>query len=150
MAKAGNILELYIWTEARQTYAFDDVQANFSFAWKENVKNELDVVATQGLTSLVISAKTGSMNKEHLYELSELASRFSVNSIPVIVYSSDRAYEDGRVSGNVHPVKERARAMGIHLIDLNELEAQNTSLGRTLARIAAGEALPASEEVLPV
>ena len=136
LRKAGNILELYIWEEARKTYFFDDVQANFSFIWKENVSNELDVVLTHGASSLIISAKTGAMNKEHLYEIGLLTSRFSVNSIPVIVYSSDKAYEDRRISDDTHPVKQRASAMGIHLIDLNNLDG---SLGEKLVQIIKGE-----------
>ena len=137
---AGNILELYIWTEARRTHYFDHAQANFSFSWKEGVSNELDVVLTKGLTSLIISAKTSRFNKEHLYEIKYLTERFSLNSRSVIVYSSGQAYEDGHLSDNLLPVKERARAMGIWLIDLNELEAQNISLGDRLVRIADGSA----------
>ena len=41
---AGNILELYIWQEARKTRFFDDVQSNFTFTWKEGIRNELDVM----------------------------------------------------------------------------------------------------------
>lgn len=139
LKKAGNILELYIWEEARKTYFFDDVQANFSFIWKENVSNELDVVLTHGASSLIISAKTGAMNKEHLYEIGLLTSRFSVNSIPVIVYSSDKAYEDRRITDDTHPVKQRASAMGIHLIDLNE---KKDSLGEKLISIIKGKNMP--------
>ena len=137
---AGNILELYIWQKARETHYFDHAQANFSFTWKEGVSNELDVILTKGLTSLIVSAKTSRFNKEHLYEIKYLTERFSLNSKPVIVYSSSQAYEDGQLSSNLLPVKERAKAMGIYLIDLNELCEQDVSLGDRLVAIADGTA----------
>lgn len=137
---AGNILELYIWQEARKTRFFDDVQSNFTFTWKEGIRNELDVIMTRGLTSLIVSAKTARFNKEHLYEIKYLTERFSLNSIPVIVYSSDRAVEDGHLTSDLSAVKNRAKAMGIYLIDLNEMEAAGGSLGETLVQIACGTA----------
>ena len=130
---AGNILELYIWREARQTGFFDNVQSNFTFSWKEGVRNELDVIMTKGLTALVVSAKTAKLNKEHLYEIKYLTEKFSLNSKPVIIYSSDMAYEDGCLTADLSPVKQRAKAMGIWLIDLNELDGD---LGDELVRIA--------------
>ena len=137
---AGNILELHIWKEARKTHYFDHAQANFSFTWKEGVSNELDVILTKGLTSLIVSAKTSRFNKEHLYEIKYLTERFSLNSKPVIVYSSSQAYEDGHLSDNLLPVKNRAKAMGVWLIDLNELREQDVSLGDRLVAIADGTA----------
>lgn len=127
---AGNILALYIRREARQTHYFDNTQANFSFVWEEGVSNELDVILTRGLTSLIISAKTTRLGREHLYEIKYLAERFSLNSKPVIVCASE-----------VLPaIRSRARAMGIWLIDLNELGEENLSLGDRLAAIADGTA----------
>lgn len=148
---AGNILELYIWYEAQQTRFFDSVQCNSSIIWKEGaeqemqagLENELDVILTKGLASLIISAKTAKFNKDHLYEIRYLTDRFSFNnSKAVIVYSSAEAIEDGHKTTNLHPVKNRARAMGIYLIDLNELAESNCSLGEKLIRIATGEDLP--------
>ena len=147
----GNILELYIWYEAKKTRFFDSVQCNSSVIWKEGIEqeqqvgleNELDVILTKGLTSLIISAKTAKFNKEHLYEIRYLTDRFSFNnSKAVIVYSSTEAIEDGHKTTNLQPVKNRARAMNIYLIDLNELAESNCSLGEKLIRIANGEDLP--------
>ncbi len=140
LLKAGNILELYVWHEARKTDAFDDCAPNFSFRWKEGVENEVDVVLTKGLKSLIISCKTAKFKKEHLYEIKYLTDRFSVNSKPVIIYSSDRAVEDGHLSYNLLPVKNRAKAMGIYLIDLNEIE--EGSLGEILIHILNGTVEP--------
>jgi hypothetical protein len=51
----------------------------------------------------------------------------------VIIYSSDLAYEDGHLTGDLSAVKRRAKAMGIWLIDLNETDG---SLGAKLVQIA--------------
>lgn len=133
LQKEGNVLELYTWNEARKTKNFDDCAANFSFRWKENVKNEVDVVLTKGLKSLIISCKTAKYNKAHLYEIKYLTDRFSVNSKPVIIYSSEKAVENGHLSPDLNPVKNRAKAMGVYLIDLNEIE--EGTLGEKLIQI---------------
>lgn len=140
LATAGNILELFIWMEASAVHAFDNVQPNLSFTWREGVENELDVILTKGLTSLIVSAKTARFNREHLYEIKYLTEHFSLNSKPVIVYASNKpCFRDTR-GDDMLAVKNRARAMGIYLIDLNELNEQNESLGARLAAIADGTA----------
>lgn len=139
LIKEGNILELFIWYEGRRTRFFDHVQSNFFFSWKEGIRNELDVILTRGLTSLIVSAKTAKFSKEHLYEIKYLTDHFSLNSKPVIVYSSSLAFENGRITDDLTPVKERASAMGVYLIDLNGLDC---SLGEKLRRIAAGQDRP--------
>lgn len=142
LATAGNVLELYAWHAAAQTHYFDDCRANFSFRWKENVKNELDLILTKGLTTLVVSCKTAKFNKEHLYEIKYLTDRFSLGSKPVILYSSTQAVdEDGHLTDDLEPVKTRANAMGVYLIDLNELEGK--PLGEVLVEIAKGTYEPA-------
>lgn len=138
LTTAGNVLELYAWSAARQTGYFDDCRANLSFRWQEGVKNELDLILTKGLTTLVVSCKTAKFKKEHLYEVKYLTERFSLNSKAVIVYSSTQAVdEDGRLTYDTTPVKERAKAMGVYLIDLNELEPGQ--LGKVFEAIAKGE-----------
>ena len=79
--------------------------------------DELDVVMTKGITTLVCSCKTSKMCKEHLYEIESLARRFSVKSKPVIIYSSDQSIENGEISNNTNAVIERAKEMGVYLID---------------------------------
>lgn len=140
LATAGNILELFIWMEARDTHAFDHVLPNLSFAWREGIENELDVIMTRGLMSLIVSAKTARFNREHLYEIKYLTEQFSLNSKPVIVYASNKPlFRDAR-GDDMLAVKNRARAMGIYLIDMNELNEQNESLGDRLVAIADGTA----------
>lgn len=134
LTTAGNILEAYVWYQADKTGYFDSLQTNFSFTWlNSSVKNELDVILTKGLTTLVCSCKTAKFNKEHLYEVAYLTRRFSVNTKPVIIYSSDKAYEDGKITSSTTAIRERAKEMGIYLIDRDTLD---TNLGAELIRIA--------------
>ena len=139
LATAGNILELYIWREAKQTRVFDNVQPNFYFVWKEKVDNELDVIMTKGLCSLIVSAKTARFERAHLYEIKYLAEHFSLNSKPVIVYASNKTAAFNQNGDDMLAGKKRARAMGVYLIDLSE---PNMNLGERLAAIAAGDVMP--------
>ncbi len=136
LTTAGNILEAYVWCEAEKTGAFDSVQSNFSFLWNEGskVSNELDVIMTRGLTTFVCSCKTARYDKAHLYELKTVADSFSVNSVPVIIYSSDTMYDSGRICDTVDAVANRAKEMGIHLIDRSAL--WSGGLGDRLKSIA--------------
>lgn len=135
---SGNVLELYAWNMARQTGYFDDCRANLTFHWKEGAKNELDLILTKGLTTLVVSCKTAKFNKAHLYEIKYLAERFSLNSKAVIVYSSRQAVDEREhLTYDLSAVKDRAKAMGVYLIDTNELEAGQ--LGEEFVKIAKGE-----------
>ena len=139
LMNAGNVLELYAWYSAKQSGEFDDCRANLAFRWEEEeVKNELDLILTKGLTTLVVSCKTAKFDKSHLYEVRYLTDRFSLNSKAVIIYSSSRAVdEDGRLTEDLKPVKRRAEAMGVSLIDMNEVPAGG--LGQVLAALAAEE-----------
>lgn len=142
LATAGNILELYTWYEAVQTGYFDECRPNFYFAWENGTENELDVILTKGLSSLIVSCKTSKFNANHLYEIDALTRKFSLNSTPVIIYSSRQGFVDGVTTDDLCPIKNRASAMGIYLIDLNELEAQGISLGEKLVRIIEGRDQP--------
>lgn len=139
--KAGNILEAYVWHEAMQLGCFDDVAPNFHFSWGESgVENELDVILTKGLSTIVISCKTAKFNKEHLYEVKYLTDRFSVNSKAVIIYTSDAAVEDGKIVLSTEAVENRARSMQVYLIGFDIL--REGKLGETLLKIANGEIQP--------
>ena len=138
LSKAGNLLEAYAWYEASTSNQFDDLAPNFYFKWgNSEVKNELDLVATRKgrLSTLVISCKMAKYNKEHLYEIKYLADRFGVNSKAVIIYSSDMAVEDGKLSTNTQAVVDRAKEMNVYLIDSATLNIPG-ALGARLVQIA--------------
>lgn len=136
LAKDGNVLELYTWYAAQRTGYFDDCRPNLTFTWhQDSVKNELDLILTKGLQTLVVSCKMSKYNKEHLYEIRSLTDQFSLNSKAVIVYSSMQAVEDGHLVDDLSYVKNRAAAMGVYLIDLNKLPSPD-QLAQRLIEIA--------------
>lgn len=140
LAVSGNVLEAMAWRAAKGTGRFDDCRPNFFFQWKgASVTNELDLILTRGLTTMIVSCKTAKYNKQHLYEVRYLADRFSLGSKAVILYSSDLAVDDnGRLTRDVSSVKERARAMGVYLIDMNALSETGSvaeRLGAEFVRI---------------
>ena len=131
-SKAGNALEVHVWHVLRELQTLDDVRANFSFWWKDKkTSNELDVCATKNLRSMLISCKSAKMKTDHLTEIAYLASEF--HSIPVIVYSSDKAVtDDGRITSDIGAVVSRARtSSNIHLFSLEDLKRPD--FGRRLA-----------------
>lgn len=141
LAVAGNVLELYAWNAAQQTGYFDDCRPNFSFSWGEGVSNEIDLILTKGLTSLVVSCKTAKFKKDHLNEIMDMTDRFSINSKAVIVYSSSMAVDDNNhLTTDIEPIKNRASSMGVFLIDLNHIG--DNSLGDIFVGIAEGKISP--------
>ncbi|MBO5779339.1 MAG: DUF1887 family protein [Clostridia bacterium] len=138
LTKAGNFLEALVWKKAIETGKFDDVAPNWCFDWNDgtSTKNELDVILTCGLSTIVVSCKSGNAKKEDLYEVKYLADRFSVNTKAVIVYSKEKMYEDGVVRDGIQAIRDRAKAMGVYLIDGSVLESG--TLGQTLVDIAEG------------
>lgn len=139
-AKGGNILEAYVWSEAEKTGFFDSVQSNYSFSWSNpNVTNELDVVLTHGMTTLVCSCKSGRIDKNHLYEIAALTNQFSVNTKPVLICSAVKTRNDTDVYYDdqtaLDYLKERAKEMGIYMVMRETVE---DDLGAELIRIAEG------------
>ncbi|MBR4192705.1 MAG: hypothetical protein IKQ54_00055 [Oscillospiraceae bacterium] len=138
---SGNALALIVWKAAKSTGRFDDCRPNFFFQWTEKtVTDELDLILTKGLSTLLVFCRTGNINRQHLYELRYLADRFSVGSKAVIVYSSDTVTDDNeRLLAEVSEVKARAKAMEIYLIDMYKLQgdAETTAdrLGATFVSI---------------
>lgn len=67
----GGWLEAYVYERFRRV-GFDDVQINVKIE-SGGMKNELDVVACQGVMLTIVSCKSGQSQKEHLSELKLLA-----------------------------------------------------------------------------
>ncbi len=84
MEKAGNVLEVKTLLEARDF--FRDSRMSVSIDWDgvihqrhekvPDTRNEMDIIATQGLTPLFISCKNGDIGDEELYKLHTVATRF--------------------------------------------------------------------------
>ncbi len=111
---------------------FDDVVGNCCFCWEdpcsgERVDNELDALMTHGMQLFVCSCKDTRQDKQHLYELSSIAGQFSVDAVPLLVYSSD--------SDTANAVLTRASHMGVAV-------AQARSIGRNSIRRTLYRLLP--------
>ncbi len=115
----GSVLELYVYKACVDTGAFDDVSASVVVDWEGDnlqgdVSNELDVVATRGVTPLFISCKTGQVKTEAINELGVLKERFGSGIARAAIVSSSACQKLAR---------RRAAEMGIRVIDLEEIKA---------------------------
>ena len=90
MEKAGNILELKVFLEARDLTEngkpyFNDCLMSVSIDWdgivharkeKPDTRNEIDVIVMHGLIPTFISCKNGTINEAELYKLNTVANEF--------------------------------------------------------------------------
>ena len=118
LRKSGNILEIYIWHAARESGLFDEVESNLKFLWSDRdvdvPSNELDVVMTRGITTYIVSCKTGTPNTSDLYEIKTIAMKYDARTVPVLVEASD-------IEAN-GIFRSRAEQLGIRLILSSDLE----------------------------
>ncbi len=81
-AKAGNLLEVYVWLAAREAGVFQDAKQGVVLDWDgdsdtpSETKNEVDVLVMRGMIPGFLSCKNGSVKKDALYELETVAERF--------------------------------------------------------------------------
>lgn len=113
--KSGTVLELYACLAAGESGAFTDVASGtlidldglLSKA-KGDPRNEIDLTAVYKNRLVLCSCKCTKPTKEHLYEILTMSEQYGGKySIPVLI-CSEPAFE---------PVRERAREMGVVLID---------------------------------
>ena len=113
--KSGTALELYACLAAGESGAFTDVASGtlidldglLSKA-KGDPRNEIDLTAVYKNRLVLASCKCTKPTKEHLYEILTMSEQYGGKySIPVLI-CSEPAFE---------PVRERAREMGVVLID---------------------------------
>lgn len=124
----GSVLELYVYKACLDTGLFDDVRTSAVVDWEENkkdnvVSNELDVMATRGVTPVFISCKTCDVKTEALNELAVLRDRFGGQIARAAIVTAER----GRTV-----MRNRASELNIQVIDLNDLQA-----GRIQKRLEA-------------
>ena len=115
----GSVLELYVYKACLDTGLFDDVRTSAVVDWEENkrdnvVSNELDVMATRGVTPVFISCKTCDVKTEALNELAVLRDRFGGQIARAAIVTAER----GRTV-----MRNRASELNIQVIDLNDLQA---------------------------
>ena len=115
----GSVLELYVYKACLDTGLFDDVRTSAVVDWEENrrenaVSNELDVMATRGITPAFISCKTCDVKTEALNELAVLRDRFGGQIARAAIVTAER----GRTV-----MRNRAADLSIRVIDLDDLQS---------------------------
>ena len=115
----GSVLELYVYKACLDSGLFDDVRTSAVVDWESStrrdaVSNELDVMATRGVTPVFISCKTCEIKTEALNELKILRDRFGGQIARAAIVTAERGGA---------PMRDRAGELGIDVIDLNDLSA---------------------------
>ena len=129
-AKAGNLLEVYVYLAAMKSGVFTDVRQGVTIDWDAEsganpteTKNEVDVLAMHGLIPVFLSCKNGIVKKDALYELETVSDRFGGR------YAA-RALAATSVGGGAGDayLRNRARDSGIVLIeDVNQMDLDTLS-----------------------
>ena len=114
----GSVLELYVYKACLDSGLFDDVRTSAVVDWEGDkrtnaVSNELDVMATRGVTPVFISCKTCDVKTEALNELAILRDRFGGQIAKAAIVTAER----GRTV-----MRNRASELNILVIDLEDLE----------------------------
>ena len=115
----GSVLELYTYKACIDAGIFNDVISSAVVRWDDtlghgSVSNEIDVMATRGVTSLFVSCKTCDIHTESLNELAILRDRFGGKGTKAAIVSTERCNAAAR---------HRAAQLGIAVIDLVELQS---------------------------
>lgn len=114
----GSVLELMTYKACLDTDKYYDVITSAVVDWEtqrnhDAVSNELDVMATCGVTPVFISCKTCDVKTEALNELAILRDRFGGQIARAAIVTAER--------GNSR-MRNRAAKLGISVIDLDDLE----------------------------
>ena len=115
----GSVLELYVYKACLDTEIFEDVRTSVIVDWESGVRenavsNELDVMASRGVTPLFISCKTCDVKTEALNELAILRDRFGGFMARSAIVTAERA---------APATRNRAAELGIRVIDWTDLRA---------------------------
>lgn len=115
----GSVLELYIYKACLDTGIFQDVHTSAVVDWegdfqRDNVTNELDVMAMKGVIPVFISCKTCQVSTEALNELAILRDRFGGDMSRAAIVTAER-------TRNV--TRHRAEELNIKVIDLDDLKS---------------------------
>ena len=116
----GSVLELYVYKACVDVGIFGDVISSAVVRWDDvvghgSVTNEIDVMATRGVTPLFISCKTCEIKTEALNELAILRDRFGGEGAKAAIVTTERCNAAAR---------HRASELGIKVIDLDELDKE--------------------------
>lgn len=115
----GSVLELYVYKACLDTGIFQDVRTSVVVDWegdfqRDNVTNEIDVMATRGIVPVLISCKTCDVSTDALNELAVLRDRFGGAISRAVIVTAERCRAITR---------HRASELGIDVIDLDDLKS---------------------------
>ncbi len=113
----GSALELYMYEACRKTGIFGDVISSAIVDWDgyvghDSVSNEIDVVATRGVTPIFISCKACDVKTEALNELAIIRDRFGGKGAKAVIATTESINAAAR---------HRAAQLGIAVIDIEEM-----------------------------
>lgn len=132
LAKAGNILELYVYMNATEIKEedpqyYDDIDTGVVVDWdgeltdKADTRNEIDIFVMRDVVPVFVSCKNGDVHKEALYELKTVAEKFGgeyAKKVLVCTYVNISAISRKYIL-------QRARDMNIDVIfDVDMLEPE--------------------------
>ena len=114
----GSVLELYVYKACVDTGIFNDVRTSAVVDWEgdfrqDNVTNEIDVMAMQGILPLFISCKTCEVDTDALNELAILRGRFGGHGAKAVIVTTQLCRGITR---------RRAAELDIAVIDRGDLE----------------------------
>ncbi len=123
MRDVGSVLELFIYKKCLESGRYDDVMTSAVVDWEGNegktgVTNEIDVVATRGVTPVFISCKTSEVKTEALNELSILRDRFGGEMAKAVLVTT-------RSAASV--TRQRAAELRIQILDLKDITSRDFS-----------------------
>ena len=135
--KGGNLFEMLVYYKLLYTGIFGDAQTGVSFQWKSGgsdyIRNEIDVVATNGVNLVIVSCKTNPIiDNAFIYEIASEAA--SLGGIAVLATSQDLSNPEHYNRNAV----VRARAMNVALIDRHILRDEQL-LKRAVKQILTGK-----------
>lgn len=115
----GSVLELYVYKACLDAGIFNDVRTSAVVDWegdfrRDNVTNEIDVMAMQGVTPVFISCKTCEVTTEALNELAILRDRFGGHGARAAIVTT-------KSCRNI--TRHRASELNIAVIDLNDIKS---------------------------
>ncbi len=133
LVNEGVWLELIIYLTVKNSGVFTDSDTGVKFIWdipdggnslndllSDNTpRNEVDVMAVNGIKPIFISCKTRAPINEDLNELYAIRERFGGELACAVLATTKRVERES-------PIYERARAMGIEIIHENDLDFGNT------------------------
>ena len=113
----GSVLELFVYKACLDSELFDDVRVSVIVDWagrqeQDGVSNEIDVMASRGLSPFFISCKTGEVKTEALNELAILRDRFGGEMAKAAIVTAETANAS---------VRNRAAELRIGVADADDL-----------------------------